>query len=126
MQSFRNLKVWEKAHSLALNVYASTRSFPREELYGLTTQMRRASVSIGCNIAEGCCRKGDAEMGRFLQMALGSASELEYQFVLARDLQFLNPVECERLGREVIEVKKMLVALIQRLRVDRLELKADS
>jgi four helix bundle protein len=64
-------------------------------------------------------------MGRFLQMALGSASELEYQFVLARDLRFLNPVDCQRLSREVIEVKKMLVALIQRLRIDRLELKAD-
>jgi len=126
VQSFRNLKVWEKAHALALSVYALTKGFPREELYGLTAQMRRASVSIGCNIAEGCCRKGGSEMGRFLQMALGSASELEYQFVLARDLALLNAVDYERLAHGVTEVKKMLVALIQRVRADRVGLKADS
>lgn len=86
MQSFRNLRVWKKSHSLTLDVYASSRTFPREEMYGLTSQMRRSSASIGMNIAEGCCRKGDIEMARFLQMAMGSASELEYQLLLARDL----------------------------------------
>jgi four helix bundle protein len=83
MQSFRNLKVWEKSHSLTLCVYASSGAFPREEMYGLTSQMRRSSASIGANIAEGCYRKGDVEMGRFLQIAIGSASELEYQLLLA-------------------------------------------
>ena len=69
MQSFRSLKVWEKAHMLTLDVYASSKTFPRDEIYGLTSQMRRASASIGMNIAEGCCRKGNVEMGRFLQIA---------------------------------------------------------
>ena len=77
MQSFQNLKVWEKAHAVTLEVYKVSRAFPRDELYGLTSQMRRASASVGANIAEGSCRKGDAEFGRFLQIAIGSASELE-------------------------------------------------
>jgi len=88
MQSFRNLRVWEKSHQLTLEIYETCRAFPREEMFGLTSQMRRASASIGMNIAEGCCRKGDVEMARFLQMAMGSASELEYQILLARDLDF--------------------------------------
>ena len=78
MQNFRNLKVWQKAHMLTLDVYKATKSFPREEMYGLTSQIRRASVSIAANIAEGTCRNGDADFGRFLQMAAGSASEVEY------------------------------------------------
>ena len=86
MQSFRNLQVWQKSHRLTLDVYAASKVFPRDEIFGLTSQMRRASASIGMNIAEGCCRKGDAEMARFLQIAMGSASELEYQFLLAHDL----------------------------------------
>jgi four helix bundle protein len=87
MKDFRNLKVWGKAHSLTLDVYATSRTFPREEIYGLTCQVRRAAASIGANIAEGCCRKGDAELGRFLQIAMGSASEVEYHCLLARDLR---------------------------------------
>ena len=98
MQSFKNLKVWEKAHVLALDVYRSTKSFPREEIYGLTSQMRRASASVGANIAEGSCRKGDADFARFLQMAAGSASELEYHLLLARDLCFLQAPDYERLS----------------------------
>ena len=90
MQSFRNLKVWEKAHSVTLDIYIVTRAFPREEIYGLTSQMLRASASIGANIAEGSCRKGDAEFGRFLQIAMGSASELEYHLLLARDLKVIR------------------------------------
>ena len=118
MQSFRNLKVWEKAHVLTLDVYRSSRLFPREELYGLTSQMRRSSVSIGANIAEGCCRRGDCEMGRFLQIAMGSASELEYHLLLARDLVMLKREDYQRLCEEVIEVKRMLASLITRLRTD--------
>jgi four helix bundle protein len=124
MQSFRNLKVWEKAHTLTLNVYASTKSFPREELYGMTSQMRRASASVGMNIAEGCCRKGDVEMGRFVQMAMGSASELEYQLLLARDLHYLNGPEHKQLDGQVVEVKRMLSSLLRTLKIDRL--RADS
>lgn len=120
MQSFRNLKVWEKAHTLTLNVYASTKSFPREELYGMTSQMRRASASVRMNIAEGSCRKGDAEMGRFVQMAMGSASELEYQMLLARDLHYLDGSAHRQLDDQVVEVKRMLASLLRTLKIDRL------
>ena len=116
MQSFRNLKVWKKAHALTLAVYAVTRMFPREEIYSLTSQMRRASSSIGANIAEGTCRKTDGDFGRFLQIAIGSASELEYHLLLARDLRILNVPEYDRLSSDTIEVKRMLTSLIHSLR----------
>jgi four helix bundle protein len=92
--------------------------FRREEVYGLTSQMRRASVSIGANIAEGCCRKGDCELGRFLQIAMGSASELEYELLLAHDLTILKAPDYDCLSKEVTEVKRMLAALIHKLRAD--------
>jgi len=118
VQDFRNLKVWEKAHALTLDVYKATKSFPRDEMYGLTSQIRRASVSIGSNIAEGVCRRGDVEFARFLQMAAGSASEVEYHLLLARDLELLKTADCERLSDEVVEVKRMLASLMQKLRAD--------
>jgi four helix bundle protein len=118
MQDFRNLKVWEKAHSLTLDIYRSSKSFPKEEMYGLTSQMRRASVSIGSNIAEGACRKGDTDFARFLQIAVGSASELEYQLFLARDLELLKTADYERLSDSAVEVKKMLASLMQKLRAE--------
>lgn len=93
-----------------------SKAFPRDEMFGLTSQMRRSSSSIGMNIAEGCCRKGDAEMGRFLQMAMGSASELEYQLLLAQDLEYLQNPEYSRLTTQVVEVKKMLSALMQKVK----------
>ena len=103
---------------LTLDVDKSSKEFPRDELYGLTSQMRRSSASIGANIAEGCCRKGDSELGRFLQIAMGSASELEYHLLLARDLEVMKSPDYQRLSSEVIEVKKMLASLIHKLRVD--------
>src|SRR5438309_7139793 len=90
MQDFRKLQVWTKAHQLTLAAYFETRSFPREELFGLTSQIRRCSASIGANIAEGCGRGSDPDFCRFLQMAMGSTNELEYHFLLAKDLNFLN------------------------------------
>jgi four helix bundle protein len=118
MQDFRNLKVWEKAHSLTLDVYKSSKPFPREEIFGLTSQMRRCSASIGANIAEGTCRKGDVEFGRFLQIAMGSASELEYHLLLAKDLDLLKVTDYERLAGEAVDVKRILAALIVRLKAD--------
>ena len=118
MKDFRDLKVWEKAHSLTLDVYRSSQTLPLEEQYGLTSQMRRASASIGANIAEGACRGGDCEFGRFLRIALGSASELEYHLLLAHDLEFFDTINFERLSREVEEVKRMLASLVQKLRAD--------
>ncbi|MBI4685127.1 MAG: four helix bundle protein [Nitrospirae bacterium] len=119
MKSFKDLKVWEKAHEVALTVYKTTQAFPKDELYGLTSQLRRAASSVPANIAEGCGRKGDADMARFIQMAMGSASELEYHLLLARDLKFISMTDYERLESEVIDVKKMLASFIQKLRADR-------
>ena len=116
MQDFKNLKVWEKAHALTLAVYKATGAFPKEELYGLTSQIRRACISIPANIAEGCGRGGKAELAQFCQVAMGSASELEYHLLLAHDLGFLNASDHQSLSDNVIEVKRMLASLIQRLR----------
>jgi len=87
-------------------------------MYGLTSQMRRASASIGANIAEGSCRRGDIDFARFLQIAAGSASELEYHLLLARDLKLLQTLEYERLSSQAVEVKRMLASLLQRLRAE--------
>jgi len=111
--------VWKKAHDLALEVYEATKAFPPEEMYGLTSQMRRSCTSIPANIAEGCGRSGDAELGRFLQIALGSASELEYHILLARDLRIMDEFAYERVNKEVSEVKRMLVSFIKKLKADR-------
>ena len=86
MKDFRELKVWEKGHQLTLTSYKLTSQFPKHELFGLMSQIRRCSSSIPANIAEGCGRLGNAELHRFLQIACGSANELEYPFLLARDL----------------------------------------
>jgi four helix bundle protein len=116
MQDFRKLQVWEKAHRLTLAVYKATNIFPKEELYGLTSQMRRSSASIPTNIAEGCGRDGNAERARFCQIAMGSASELEYQLLLARDLEMLENSAYEQLNTDLIQVKRMLNVFIQKLK----------
>lgn len=114
MKDFRDLKVWEKAHDLTLAVYRVTADFPQQEVYGLIGQLRRASSSIPANIAEGCGRNGDAELARFCQIAMGSASEVEYHLLLARDLNFLMENAYEDLSGD--EIKKMLATFIQKLR----------
>jgi four helix bundle protein len=116
MKDFRSLKVWEKAHLLTLKIYKVTEKFPREELYGLTSQIRRACVSIPTNIAEGCVRSSDADFSRFLYIALGSTSELEYLILLSMDLKFVkNELQIE-LNNEINEIKKMLISMIQKLK----------
>ncbi len=125
MRDFRELKVWQKAHQLVLPVYRTTGEFPKGELYGLTSQSRRSSASIPANIAEGCARATDADFARFLQIALGSASELEYHLILARDLGYLTQSEHQPLEAQVVEVKKMLSSFIARLRSDQSGLTAD-
>ena len=119
MKDFRQLKVWEKSHQLALAIYKATKEFPKEELYGLTSQIRRASMSIPTNIAEGCGRNTDKEFARFLQIAMGSASEEEYQLILARDLKFLPTESYEQIHNDIEEVKRMLASLLKTLRADR-------
>ena len=115
MKDFKELKVWIKAHEMTMGVYQETRSFPKEELYGLTSQIRRAAASVGANIAEGCGRRSDGELTRFLQIARGSASELEYHLLLARDLNLLAKDSFRKLDGQVTEVQRMLTSLVQRV-----------
>lgn len=118
MRDFRSLKVWERSHYLAVSIYRMTSSFPKDEKYGLTGQLRRCGVSIPANIAEGCGRSGEKEFGRFLNIALGSASELEYLLVLSRDIELVNQTSFESLSTDVVEVKKMLTSFIKKLKAD--------
>ena len=117
MQDFKKLGVWEKAHSLTVEVYKVTTVFPKEEQYGLTSQIRRSSVSIGSNIVEGCGRDGNVEFGRFLQIAMGSLYELEYQLLLARDLKYLDEKVYSTLNNSLAEIRKMMVSLIRKLKM---------
>jgi len=116
MRDFKDLKVWEKAHSLTLLTYEETSAFPREEMYRLTSQLRRPAASISANIVEGGGRRSDGEFTRFLQIARGSASELEYHLLLARDLHLLSEAKFRKLDLLVVEVQRMLTALVQRVR----------
>ena len=119
VKDFHELKVWQKAHELTLSIYQVTVDFPRAELYGLTSQLRRASASIAANLAEGCGRSGDAEFARFCSIAMGSASELEYHLLLARDLKLFKPGDYEKLAPRATELKRKLTALLQKLNADR-------
>jgi four helix bundle protein len=116
MQAFRKLKVWEKSHALTLALYRETRSFPRAETYRLVDQICRAASSIPANIAEGCGRASDGEMRQFLQQALGSASELEYHLLLAHDLAFIPDDRYTEYEGAIVEIQKMLTAMVLRLR----------
>ena len=104
---------------MTLAIYRITATFPREERYGLTGQMRRCSSSIPANLAEGCGRSGDAELARFCSIAMGSASELEYHLLLARDLKLIQPEDRAALSERTVELKRMLTALIQTLNAGR-------
>jgi four helix bundle protein len=108
MRDFKELNVWRKAHVLVLDVYRTTKSFPLEERYGLTNQLRKSAASIPTNIAEGCGRDSNPDFARFLSIAAGSASETEYHLLLALDLEYLSSPDHVRLNGLVVEVKKML------------------
>lgn len=116
MRDFRRLQVWERAHELALAVYLVTRAFPKEEVYGLTSQVRRAAISVPTNIAEGCGRDSAIEFARFLEIGMGSAKELEYQLLLARDLGYVDADEYGNLAEETTQVQRMLHSYIGQLR----------
>lgn len=115
MRDFKELKVWHKAHKCVLEIYRNTRNFPTEERFGLTSQLRRAAASVPSNIAEGCGREGDRELARFLSIAAGSASEVEYQLLLTHDLSFLDDEPYRQLDTQINEVKRMLNAFIRKL-----------
>ena len=116
MQDFRNLDVWQAARRLTKSIYQTTRAFPVDERFGLQAQVRRAAISICANIAEGCGRNSDADFGRFLAMALGSASELECEMVLALDLELISAADQSGLVAAAIEVKRMLAGLLNAVR----------
>jgi four helix bundle protein len=115
MQNFRNLEVWQRSHSLTLQLHEVTSKFPRTQIYALTSQTTRAAGSIGANLAEGCGRGTDADFRRFVQIAMGSASELENHLQLAFDLKFLDETNYRQLNHEVVGVKRMLSSLLKRL-----------
>ena len=119
VKDFHELKVWQKAHQLTLAVYQITATFPREELYGLTRQLRRCSASIPANLAEGCGRNGEAEFARFCSIAMGSASALAYHLLWAKDLKDIQPTDHAELSQRATELKRMLTALLQKLTADR-------
>jgi len=121
MQDFRKLKVWQKSHLLALHVYAKTAAFPKAEMFGVTSQTRRASVSIAANFAEGSARNGDKEFARFLYISLGSASELEYLSILIADLNLQKKAEAEKIETDATEIKRMLCGLIASLPIQHLK-----
>src|SRR5258708_15779367 len=111
-------QVWLKSYELSLELYRLSRSFPREEIYGITSQLRRAAVSIGANLAEGCGRRPNAEMGRFVRIAMGSASELDHHLLLSKDLGFLQEEDYRRTSRNLIEIPKMLGGLLDSIEVE--------
>lgn len=118
MQNFRNLKVWQTSHQLVKEIYQCTKLFPKEETYGLTSQIRRSCVSIPSNISEGCGRGSDKDFARFVQIALGSASELEYQIFLAYELIYLSKTNYSNLTKDIQSIKKMLTSLKKKLNAD--------
>ena len=116
MQDFRRLDVWQRSYRLALAVYQITKAFPKDELYGLVSQMRRASTSVPSNIAEGCGRNTGTDMARFLDIALGSLSEIDCYLDFARDLSYMSREDYLKLEKELVEVRRMLIGFIKSVR----------
>lgn len=115
MQDFRKLQIWQKSHKLTIEIYKSTKDFPREELYGLTSQLRRAASSIPTNIAEGCARGSDKDFARFIQIAMGSANETEYLILLSTELGYIFIDKSKEISEDIQSLKKMLTSLIKTL-----------
>jgi four helix bundle protein len=118
MRDFQQLEIWQKSHQLTLRVYAITQSFPKEETYGLIAQMRRSSSSSPTNIAEGCGRNSSVELNRFLVIAAGSLSELQYQCILSKDLKFLSESIFKELSDEITQICKMIYSYSAKLKAD--------
>jgi four helix bundle protein len=112
MRNYRDLEVWKISHKLTLALYEASRKFPKEEMFGLTSQLRRAAISIGANLAEGCGRRTTPEFARFIRIAMGSASELDYHLLLCRDFEFVSKEFYEQSFKELTRIRKMLSALL--------------
>ena len=119
MKDYRQLEVWERSHKLTLQVYSLRKSFPKEELFGFTSQLRRCCASVPANLAKGCGRDRDAELKRYLNIAHGSASEAEYFLLLSAELGYLSPVLHAPLADEIAQIKRMLGAFARKLKADR-------
>lgn len=115
MQDFKRLKVWDKAHQLTLEIYAASKRFPKDELFGLTSQIRRASSSVAANIAEGSGRRSRKEFMYFLGVAIGSVSEVEYFLILAKDLTYLDQLQYQNINTLADETKRMLISFLQKV-----------
>lgn len=116
MKDFKDMTIWQRSHKLTLEIYRVTSHFPKDEMYGLTSQLRRAVTSIPTNIAEGCGRRTNAELANFLNIASGSASEVEYEILLAKELGYIAEEQCDSWTREIHELRSMLAAYMKRLR----------
>ena len=110
MRDFTKLLVWQKSHQLTLKIYKTTKLFPKEELFGLTSQMRRSSSSVPTNIAEGCGRDTKPQLKHFFEIASGSSSELNYQLILSKDLEYISESTFQELSNDSTEIMKMLHA----------------
>jgi len=122
LRNFKDMQVWHKAHSLVIKIYKLTSLFPADEKFGLISQMRRAVSSIAINIAEGCGRGSNIEFKRFLDIAMGSANEVEYEILLARDLEYIDDKYYNEIMSYIEEVKKMLTSYINRIKVSTSEI----
>jgi four helix bundle protein len=116
MRNFKDLEVWEEAHKIALTIYKLTKNFPKEEVYGITSQLRRSGLSVPTNIAEGCGRGSQAELKRFCDIVMGSASEVEYLLLFCRDLGLIEESSYSEINEQLITLKKRLNAFIQKLK----------
>lgn len=116
MQNFKDLLLWQEAHKLALEIYEATKKFPKEELFGITSQIRRAAVSIPCNIAEGCGRYTSKDFANFLQIALGSTNETDYLMLLAKDLNYLSENNFVTFNEKINKIRAMNINLIEKVR----------
>ena len=118
MKDFKNIEMWQRSHKLTIEIYKATQQFPKEEIFGLTSQIRRAVSSIPTNIAEGCGRRTNAELANFLNIASGSASEVEYEILLAKEVGYITEVQCDAWTKEVCEIRCMLAAYMKKLKTE--------
>ncbi|MHA4736580.1 four helix bundle protein [Dyadobacter sp. MSC1_007] len=116
MQNYQELKVWKKSHAFVLEVYQLTDQFPKSEVFGLVSQMRRSTISIAANLAEGCGKKGTLDIANFFQISLGSLHETEYYLLLSKDLKYISNEIFEKRNLEIKEIKAMLISLIKTVR----------
>ena len=116
MLNFKELSIWQRSHQLTIEIYKATQQFPKEEIFGLTSQIRRAVSSIPTNIAEGCGRRTNAELINFLNIASGSASEVEYEILLAREVGYISAEQCDAWTKELGEIRSMIAAYMKRLK----------